>query len=215
VSARDELVAAGAQLAALGLSSGSSGNLSIREGDTIVMSPTGSNLAALDPARLSVLDFDGNLLDGPAASKEFPFHRAMYRRDASCRAIVHLHSRAAAAVSCLPAWSPASAVPPLTPYFVMRVGQTPLIPYAAPGNGSQAELIESLDLAFRSVLLQNHGSITSGVSMSAAVDAAIELEEVCALLLLIGDRPARLLSDAEAIELAERYDSPWSVAARA
>jgi 3-dehydro-4-phosphotetronate decarboxylase len=209
VNPRDELVAAGAKLAALGLSPGSSGNLSIRVGDTIVMSPTGSDLAALDADALSVLDFDGVLLDGPKASKEFPFHRALYRRDPSCRAIVHLHSRAAAAVSCLPAWSEHSAVPPLTPYFVMRVGQTPLVPYAAPGNTSQAALIEELPFPFRAALLQNHGSLTSGTSMAAAVDAAIELEEVCTLLLSIGDRPMRVLTPAETAELAEKYDSPW------
>ena len=210
MNAREGLVAAGRELARLGLSPGSSGNLSIRDGDTIVMSPTGSNLAGLRVDDLSVLDFDGRLLAGVRASKEFPFHRAMYRRDASCGAVVHLHSRAATAFSCLPPWAENSAVPPLTPYFVMRVGQTPLIPYSAPGDAAQADLIEDLPLPFRAALLQNHGSITSGPSMTSAVDTAIELEEVCGLLLTIGSRPMRLLSDDEVTGLSEQYDSPWT-----
>jgi ribulose-5-phosphate 4-epimerase/fuculose-1-phosphate aldolase len=212
MSVIDDLVAAGRQLAALGLSPGSSGNLSVRVGDTIVMSPTGSDLASLHPQQLSVLDFEGNLLCGPKASKEYPFHRAMYRRSAETKAIVHLHSSYAVGVSCLEPWSTMSAIPPVTPYFVMRVGQTPLIPYSAPGDSSQAGVIEDLGFPFGAVLLQNHGSITSGLTMAAAVDAAIELEEACKLLLLLGTKPARFLTPREALELASAYSSPWTAA---
>jgi ribulose-5-phosphate 4-epimerase/fuculose-1-phosphate aldolase len=206
----DDLVAAGRRLAGLGLSPGSSGNISVRVGDTIVMSPTGSDLAALDAARLSVLDFEGNLLSGPKASKEYPFHRAMYRRSEDTGAIVHLHSTNAVGVSCLEPWSTMSAIPPITPYFVMRVGQTPLIPYAAPGDSSQAGIIENLDFPFGAVLLQNHGSITSGATMATAVEAAIELEEACKLVLLLGEKPARYLSSQEALTLASTYASSWT-----
>lgn len=206
----DDLVAAGRQLTALGLSPGSSGNLSVRVGDTIVMSPTGSDLAGLHAQQLSVLDFEGKLLSGPKASKEYPFHRAMYRRNVETSAIVHLHSTYAAGVSCLEPWSTMSALPPVTPYFVMRVGQTPLIPYAAPGDSSQAGIIENLGFPFGAVLLQNHGSITSGLTMAAAVDAAIELEEACKLLLLLGTKRARYLTSREAFALASAYSSPWT-----
>jgi ribulose-5-phosphate 4-epimerase/fuculose-1-phosphate aldolase len=206
----DDLVAAGRQLTALGLSPGSSGNLSVRVGDTIVMSPTGSDLAGLHAQQLSVLDFEGKLLCGPKASKEYPFHRAMYRRNVETRAIVHLHSTYAVGVSCLEPWSTMSALPPVTPYFVMRVGQTPLIPYAAPGDSSQAGIIENLGFPFGAVLLQNHGSITSGLTMAAAVDAAIELEEACKLLLLLGTKRARYLTSREAFALASAYSSPWT-----
>jgi ribulose-5-phosphate 4-epimerase/fuculose-1-phosphate aldolase len=206
----DDLVAAGRQLTALGLSPGSSGNLSVRVGDTIVMSPTGSDLAGLHAQQLSVLDFEGKLLSGPKASKEYPFHRAMYRRNGDTRAIVHLHSTYTVGVSCLEPWSTMSALPPVTPYFVMRVGQTPLIPYAAPGDSSQAGIIENLGFPFGAVLLQNHGSITSGLTMAAAVDAAIELEEACKLLLLLGTKRARYLTSREAFALASAYSSPWT-----
>jgi len=209
-SARQQLVTAAARLSQLGMSPGSSGNVSVREGDAIVMSPTGTDLATLDADNLSVLDFDGTLLNGPKPSKEYPLHRAMYRRDSRHRAVVHLHSSHASAVSCAPPWSPLSAIPPLTPYFVMRVGQTPLIPYSDPGDIAQAELVEALAFPFRAALLQNHGLITAGPTMQWALDSAIELEEVCKLILLLGGRSSRLLTAAEAARVAAKNSSPWS-----
>ncbi|MFE5244175.1 MULTISPECIES: class II aldolase/adducin family protein [unclassified Streptomyces] len=206
---RNELAAAGARLAALGLSPGSSGNLSVRSGDRILITPTGADLAHVDPGGLSVLALDGTHLDGPRPSKEFPLHRAFYRRDAGTRAVVHLHSRQATAVSCLPPWSRRSAVPPLTPYFVMRVGQTPLLPYAPPGDADQAEELARLPFPLRAALLQNHGPVLAGTTMARAVDAAVELEEVSALLLALGERSPRLLTPGEAAGLAETYGSPW------
>ncbi|OON74680.1 class II aldolase/adducin family protein [Streptomyces tsukubensis] len=208
-ASRGDLAAAGAHLAALGLSPGSSGNLSVLDGDRILITPTGADLARIDPDALSVLDLEGGHLDGPRPSKEFPLHAAFYRRDPAARAVVHLHSRHATAVSCLPPWSRRSAVPPLTPYFVMRVGQTPLLPYAPPGDAEQAGDLERLPFPLRAALLQNHGPAVAGTSMGAAVDAAVELEEVSALLLALGERPARLLTPAEAEVLAAKYGSPW------
>ncbi|GGX89796.1 class II aldolase/adducin family protein [Streptomyces minutiscleroticus] len=209
-SARHDLAAAGAHLASLGLSPGSSGNLSVRDGGRVLITPTGADLAALDPDGLTVLDPDGTHLDGPRPSKEFPLHLAFYRRDPGTAAVVHLHSRHAAALSCRPAWSERSAIPPLTPYFVMRVGQTPLLPYAPPGDPGQAAELEALGFPFRAVLLQNHGPVVSGGSVRAAVEAAVEIEEVSALLLLLGDRPARLLTHEEAGALAAAHGSVWT-----
>lgn len=206
---RRELVAAAARLAGAGLSPGSSGNVSIRDGERIVISPTGADLADLDPDGLSVLDFDGSLLAGPRPSKEYPFHRAFYRRDPALRAIVHTHSAAASALSCLSPWSQRSAIPPLTPYFVMRVGQTPLIDYADPGDQAQADAIEHARTRFRAALLANHGAITAGRTVREALDATVELENTCALLLRLGARPYRLLPDGAAERLAARYDSIW------
>ncbi|MEV0388267.1 class II aldolase/adducin family protein [Nonomuraea sp. NPDC050643] len=206
-----DLAAAGAHLAALGLSPGSSGNLSVRDGDRLLITPTGADLASLDPERLSVLDECGRHVAGPAPSKEFPLHLAFYRRDPATKAVVHLHSRHAAATACLPPWSRRSAIPPLTPYFLMRVGQTPLIEYAAPGDGAQAAALERLGFPFRAALLQNHGPIVAGPSIRAAVDAAVEVEEVCALLLLLGDREPRLLTAAEISDLTGRYGMPWDL----
>ncbi len=114
-TARHELAAAGAHLASLGLSPGSSGNLSIREEDHVLITPTGTDLAAIDTDGLTVLDLEGTHLDGPRPSKEFPLHAALYRRDPTARAVIHLHSRHAAAISCRPAWSERSALSPRSP----------------------------------------------------------------------------------------------------
>ena len=208
-AARRDLVAAAAQVAAAGMSPGSSGNVSVRQGDRIIMSPTGADLATLDPDRLSVLDFHGTLLDGPKASKEYPLHRAFYRRDDTTRAVVHVHSVAASAWSCVDPWSERSAVPPLTPYFVMRVGQTPLIPYADPGDPAQGDAIEARTVRFRAALLQNHGAITAGRTMAEALEATIELEHTCGLLLRIGTKPFQLIPADSARRLAEKYGSEW------
>ncbi|MGY0488957.1 class II aldolase/adducin family protein [Streptomyces sp. WG-D5] len=210
MSLRHELAAAGAHLASLGLSPGSSGNLSVREGDRVLITPTGADLAAVDPDGLTTLDLNGAHLDGPRPSKEFPLHTAFYRRDPEARAVVHLHSRQAAAASCLPAWSARSALPPLTPYFVMRVGQTPLLPYAPPGDAEQAAELERLPFPFRAALLQNHGPVVSGTTVRAAVDTAVELEETAALLLTLGERQARLLTPHEAQHLAAAYGTSWT-----
>lgn len=208
---RDALVRTGARLAALGLSPGSSGNISVLDDDgRVLLTPTGADLAALDPDALSVLGPDGSHLDGPRPSKEFPLHLAFYRREPENRAVVHLHSRQAVAASCLPPWSRRSAIPPLTPYFVMRVGQTPLLPYAAPGDPGQAADLESLPFPCRAALLQNHGPVAAGRTLAAASEAAVEIEEVAALLLLLGPRPARLLTPEESETLAARYDSCWT-----
>lgn len=212
--ARAALVAAGRELAAAGLSPGASGNLSVRVGDHCYLTPTGARLGELAADRLSVLAVDAPLdaphVAGPRPSKEFPLHRAFYRRDPELTAVVHLHSPHATAYSCRPAWSERSAVPPLTPYFVMRVGQTPLVPYAPPGDVDQAGGLAELDFPFRAALLQNHGPITAGRSLAEAVDAAVELEEVSRLLLLLGETPARLLTDEETSHLAGAYGSPWT-----
>ncbi|PJJ63461.1 class II aldolase/adducin family protein [Compostimonas suwonensis] len=205
-----ELVSVASRLSRLGLSPGSSGNASVRVGERIVATPTGSEMGGLDPAALSQLDLEGALVAGPRTTKEFPLHRALYRRDPSARAVVHLHSASAAAVSCLAPWSELSAIAPISPYFVMRVGQTPLIPYADPGDPAQADDVEALPIPFRAVLLQNHGSLVVGPDLASAAEIAIELEEACRLWLLVRDRDAHHLSHDDAARLADRYGSIWS-----
>ncbi|WP_320782111.1 class II aldolase/adducin family protein [Streptomyces sp. CRN 30] len=209
-AAAQELAATAAHLAGLGLSPGSSGNVSVRDGDRVLITPTGADLAALDPDALCVLDLDGGHVAGPRPSKEFPLHLAFYRRESDTRAVVHLHSRHAAAASCRAPWSELSALPPLTPYFVMRVGQIPLLPYAPPGDPAQADVLERLPFPCRAALLQNHGPVVAAGSLAAAAEAAVEVEETCALSLLLGDRPVRLLTPPEAAALAAKYGTYWT-----
>lgn len=204
-----ELLEAAHHLADLGLSPGSSGNVSIRGQDSVVLSATGTRLADLDRTGLSRVAMDGEHLAGPRPTKEAPVHLAFYRRDPRLRCVIHLHSPNAVAHSCLPPYSERSAVPPITPYFVMRVGQTPLVPYAMPGSPALGEGIESLAFPFRSALLQYHGSVCAGETVAAARDAVIELEAATEIVLKLPADRFGLLSDEQAREVAAAHGSFW------
>lgn len=205
----EDLAEGARHLAGLGLSPGSSGNVSARIGDHIYISPTGIGMADLDADGLSIVSLAGEVLNGPKPSKEYPLHVAMYQRIPSARAVVHTHSPFCVAASLLEPWSTRSALPPVTPYFVMRVGQVPLLPYAHPGSDALAQWIADADGGFGSVLLRNHGSVTSGTSIAKAVDAAIELEQAARLAVTLAGQDYAVLSDVEARELAERHGSVW------
>ncbi len=206
-----DLVATGAAIEAAGLCRGSSGNMSLRVGDDlVVMTPSGSLLGDLDPGALSVVAFDGRHLAGEAPSKELPLHLEMYRKNPRHRAVIHVHSPFAIAASCLEPWSEFSALPPLTPYFVMRAGQTPLVPYAHPGSNELAGHLRQISRPFSSALLQNHGQITSNATLESALDSAIEVEEAARATLLTAGKRARTLTPDEACELAERNGTMWT-----
>jgi ribulose-5-phosphate 4-epimerase/fuculose-1-phosphate aldolase len=196
---REALCAAGRSLFERGLTAGSSGNLSARVDDGWLLTPTNSSLGALDPARLSKLARDGRHLEGDPPSKEAFLHRGMYEARPGAGAIVHLHSTHAVAVSCLAGLDPASCLPALTPYFVMKIGRLPLVPYHRPGDARLGDAVRALAARHPAVLLANHGPVVSGASLEAAVNAAEELEETAKLFLLLRGEDARPLT-AEQIE---------------
>ncbi|MFC0673214.1 class II aldolase/adducin family protein [Brachybacterium hainanense] len=210
MTAAQQLISIGRELSALGISPGSSGNISVREGERLLVTGTGVQLGDLREDDLAVLDLDGTHLAGARASKEVPLHRGMYRRDPEFGAVVHLHSPWATALSCTPPWSERSAVPPLTPYFVMRVGQTPLLPYRMPGSPQLGEDVLAAPGPFRAALLAHHGSVVAGRDLREALDRAVELEEACRLAVLTASVPRRVLDPAQIAELAERWGSPWT-----
>jgi ribulose-5-phosphate 4-epimerase/fuculose-1-phosphate aldolase len=195
---RELIVDFGKSLFERGLTAGSSGNLSVRLSDGWLLTPTNASLGRLDPAQLSKLDWDGNLISGAPPSKEAFLHRAMYEERGSAGAIVHLHSTHSAAVSCMCGLNHDDCIPPLTPYFVMKVGRLPLVPYHRPGDPALAGAIGAMARKHSAVLLANHGPVVSGSSLEAAVYAAEELEETAKLFLLLRDVPTRPL-DAEQI----------------
>ena len=133
--AREAIVNVGASLFNRGLTHGSTGNISQRLSDGgWLMTPTGSSLGTLDPARLSRLDAQGRHISGDAPTKESVLHTVMYDRRPDTGAVVHLHSTYAVAVSCLHGLDPANVLPPITAYSVMRVGALALAPYFPPGD---------------------------------------------------------------------------------
>ena len=188
-----------------GLTHGSTGNLSVKLADGWLLTPTGASLATLDPARLSKLDWDGRLISGDAPSKENFLHLAMYQERPANGAVVHLHATHSVAVSLLEDVDPNDVLPPLTAYYVMRIGSLPLVPYFAPGDLKLADAVRRFAGKHHALLLANHGPVVGGSSLSAAADAVEELEATARLFLLLQGRRIRALTEAQVAELRARY----------
>ena len=142
---REEICRLGRSLFERGLTPGSSGNISVKLDDgSFMVTPTNASLGSLDPARLSRLSADGRLISGDAPTKEVPLHSALYRTRGAARAVVHLHSTHSVALSMLPEIDPRAALPPMTPYYLMKCGLTALVPYYRPGDPAVAGAIEGL-----------------------------------------------------------------------
>ena len=200
------LVELAASLFARGYSVGSAGNISVRLANGYLMTPTNSSLGRLDPDRLSKLDPDFRHIGGDKPSKEVFMHRAFYQARNDAGAVVHLHSTHATAVSCLPDVDAANPLPPLTPYFVMRIGRRmPIIPYYRPGDSAMEPAINTAARDARAVLLANHGPVVSGDTLTDAVYAAEELEEAAKLFLMIRGHSPRLLSGSQVDDLLETF----------
>jgi ribulose-5-phosphate 4-epimerase/fuculose-1-phosphate aldolase len=198
---REEICAIGASIFERGLTAGSSGNISVRTGEGWLMTPTGSSLGRLDPARLSKLGPDGRLVSGDPPTKESFLHRVMYEERPATGAVVHLHSTHSVAVSCLAEIDPANVLPPITAYYVMRVGRLPLVPYFRPGDLELAEAVRGVAGKHHAVLLANHGPVVAGSDLDAAVNAIEELEETAKLYLLLRGAKTRYLTPAQVREL--------------
>jgi ribulose-5-phosphate 4-epimerase/fuculose-1-phosphate aldolase len=199
---RRELVALGASLFARGFSVGSAGNISVRLADGYLITPTNSSLGWLDADRISKLDPSFAHLSGDKPSKEVFMHRAFYASRPDAGAVVHLHSTMATAVACLADVDQGNPIPPLTPYFVMRVGRRmPVVPYYRPGDPVMEPAIAEAARDAKAVLLANHGPVVSGPTLRDAVFAAEELEEAAKLFLLLRTEKRRELNARQVADL--------------
>jgi len=201
---REAVVSAARSLFTRSLTHGSTGNISVRSGDRIIVTPTGSSLGTVQPDELSVIDLRGRHLDGAKPSKEAFLHAAVLRARPHANAVVHTHSTYSAAVSCLADIDPANSLPPLTAYFAMRIGTLPLLPYHAPGDDTLEELAEETARTHLALLLRNHGPVVTGSSLTAAMDALEELEETAKLFLLLHGHRTQPLTPEQATALAPR-----------
>ena len=200
------LVELAASLFARGFSVGSAGNISVRLADGYLITPTNSSLGRLEAARISRLDPEFRHLDGDKPSKEVFMHRAFYRARPEARAVVHLHSPMATAIACLADTDPDNPIPPLTPYFVMRIGERlPLVPHFRPGDPAMEPAILAAAAGARAVLLANHGPVVSASSLRDAVYAAEELEEAAKLALLLRGARTRTLTPAQVEDLRKTF----------
>ena len=202
---RDNLVKWGKSLFERGLSAGSSGNMSVRLDDGFLFTPTNSCLGFLEAERLSRLDLAGRHVSGDAPTKELPLHFGFYDRRPDARAVVHLHSTYATALSCLADVDRKDAIPPITPYVVMRVGQVPVVPYTRPGSAEIKPLIDALAADHPAVLLENHGPVVAGGSLDAAVFAIEELEEAAKLAVILRGMKVRHLDPAAIADLNQHF----------
>ena len=202
---RDKIARLACSLYERGLTAGSSGNISVRLDDGWLLTPTNSCLGDLDPVRISKLDWDGKLLAGDPPSKEAFLHRGMYDVRPQAGAIVHLHSTHSAAVSCLCGLDPANCIPPLTPYFIMKIGRLPLVPYFRPGDKALGEVIRGLADKHSAVLLSNHGPVVSGADLEGAIYASEELEETAKIFLLLQNAKTNCLNTEQIEDLKSTF----------
>ena len=203
---REAICRFGKSLYDRGLTPGSSGNISLRLDDGgWLVTPTNASLGFLDPATIARLDAKGALMSGDQPTKEIPLHQALYDTRSTARAIVHLHSTHSVAVSMLPEINPQAVLPPMTAYYMMRVGATALVPYFRPGDPAVADAIKGLAGRYSAVLLANHGPVVAGDTLEAAVYATEELEETAKLYLLLRNLNPRYLSPQQIDDLVKHF----------
>lgn len=207
---REDMCYWAASLFDRGLTGGATGNISVRTGDGgLLVTPTGSSMGRLDPARLSRFDASGRLVDGDPPTKEMPLHAAFYETRRSAGAVVHLHSTHSVALSMLPETDPDDALPPLTAYAVMRVGKVSMLPFFVPGDPATADAVRGLGGRRSAILLANHGPVVASKDLEAAVFAMEELEETARLALLLRGTGARPLDPAQIDATVRAFDLEW------
>lgn len=162
---RAELAGAGRELVNHGLVVGTSGNLSARAGNLVAVTPTGADLGELTPEMISVIDLDGQLVDGELApTSEVPMHLAIYQAT-DTTAIAHAHALASTAVSCT------MDELPMIHYAMLGLGGSVRVaPYATYGSNELAAGVVTALKDRNAALMQNHGSIALGSSVSASVE---------------------------------------------
>ncbi len=205
--AREHMAMLGKSLFDRGLAFGSAGNLSMRLDDGFLLTPTNACLGRLDPARISKVDESGAHLSGDKPSKENFLHLNMYRERPRAGAVVHLHSTHSVAVSVLDGLAKEDPIPPITAYYVMKIGRLVLLPYFPPGDPALADAVREVAGKHHSILLANHGPVIAGADLDAAVYATEELEETAKLFLMLRGEKLKLLSRDEVAELGRRFPS--------
>lgn len=192
---RDEVAKVGKSLFDRGLTFGSTGNISVRLSDgRVLMTPTNASLGELEPERLSCFSADGVFESGDKPTKEAFLHTCMYCQRPGANAVVHLHSTHSVAVSSLADIDTENVLPPLTAYYIMRVGSLPLVPYYAPGDEALALAVKAKAGKHHAVLLANHGPVVAGSALKNAQYAAEELEETAKLYLMLYGHKIRPLT---------------------
>ncbi|MDE2627284.1 MAG: aldolase [Burkholderiales bacterium] len=214
---REEICRIGRSLFERGYVHASAGNISVRlpAGQGFLITPTDACLGSLQPGALAHTNTAGAQLGGARASKTLALHLRIYAAAPQAQCVLHTHSTHLVALTLAGVWSTASILPPITPYFVMKVGPVPLIPYHRPGDPAAAELVATaIETArargtpIRAVMLERLGPNVWHESPAGAMATLEELEETARLWLLAG-RQATALTPAQLDELRHNFGARW------
>jgi L-fuculose-phosphate aldolase len=173
---RAALAEACRRLAGEGLVIGTAGNLSVRTGEHVVVTPTGCVLHEVSPDEMAVVELDGSVLDGPAPTSELGLHLGVYRRFDWAGGVVHTHSPMATAVGCV-----LDELPPIHYQMLSLGGAVRVAPYATFGSDELHENVLAALEGHTAALMQNHGTLTCGTGLDSAVEATLLLEWACSL----------------------------------
>jgi len=204
---RDAIARHGQSLYQRRYAHGSSGNISARLPDGFLITPTNRCPGELTPSRISTVALDGKHVAGDKPSKEAFLHLAMYQERPGASGIVHLHCTHCVAVSCLCHANTEDILPPITAYYVMRIGRLPLLPYYRPGDMALADAVRTAARRDHAMLLANHGPVVAGKSLEDAVYNAEELEETARLYLMLQGQKTQYLTAAQIDALREAFPS--------
>jgi len=199
-----------------GLTCASGGNISVRVGDLVVITPSGRTFRTVRATEMALLDLEGRHLGGPAPSSERLLHLAIYRRRPDVAAVVHAHSPWAIAASCLPARPDGLGMPAYTGGYAIQVGRLPLVPHYTPSTPELADAGATALAGANAALLANHGSVAVGTDLDAPFQLAELIEENALVHVTVGER-ARSLTDEEIEDVRRRYRkgpapvvAPWA-----
>jgi ribulose-5-phosphate 4-epimerase/fuculose-1-phosphate aldolase len=213
--AREEICRVGRSLFERGYVHASAGNISVRLADGFLITPTDACLGTLQPARLARIDTRGQHTAGDRASKTLGLHRRIYDSAPDARCVIHTHSTHLVALTLQGVWSADDIMPPITPYFVMKVGHVPLIRYHRPGDPQVGELVAeriatmvAQGTPIRAVMLERLGPNVWHRSPAEASAVLEELEETAKLWLLCQPRP-QPLSESRIDELRRHFGALW------
>ena len=212
---REEICRVGKSLFDRGYVHATAGNISTRLDDGILITTTDASLGFLEPGKIAKVDRDGAPMGSARPSKTIALHRRIYAADPAARCVIHTHSTHLVSLCLAGAWTADDIVPPITPYFVMKVGHVPLIAYQAPGDPRGADLVAAAIARFaargapiRAVMLDRIGPNVWHESPAAARATLEEREETAKLWLLAG-RTTRALEESEIEQLRKMFGARW------
>ena len=220
--AREEICRVGLSLFQRGYVHATAGNISMRVGDGFLITPTDACLGNLDPANLALLNRNGTQISGHKASKTIALHCQIYAASDNApgslpaQCVIHTHSTHCVSLS-LNAQGP-ELLPPITPYFVMKVGHVPLIPYFRPGDPAAAHAVAETIAQYaqkgspiRAVMLSKLGPNVWHQDLASAMATLEELEETAKLMQLNVAQPPQALSAEHLEELRQTFGAAWSL----